>query len=139
MHPALLTTTGIADAGLAPGPDRRRCPREPVAGTLWLIDTHTSVIVRGVCLDRSELGVRLRVPLGYGIGAEQQYELSSHLPGQSTPPGFGLTISRRATVIWSRVLPDQDGLEIGLELVSRRLARVAAGVPGELRWPAARV
>lgn len=125
MRPCTLPQSQLGDAG--PAPDRRRSPREPAVGNLWLIDNHTSTILRGRCVDVSQHGIRMRVPVGYGVQPGQQYELCSHLPGQSAPPGLGLSISRRASVVWTRVLTDHEegDIEIGLELAPRRLAQVS--------------
>ena len=96
MHSRLTTTAAPAHH---PSHDRRMEPREPTIGCLWMIGNHSSNILRCRCVDISRKGMRLRVPLGYGIQEGQRYELTSHLPGQSAPPGLGLMFNRRAQVI----------------------------------------
>ena len=122
--------TSASTAG-PPVRERRREPREPVVGNLWMIDSHTSTVLRCRCLDSSPHGMRLAVPLGYGVRAGQQYELTSHLPGQSAPPGFGLMVTRRATVVWTRIVPadDEYTVELGVQLSPRRTAVVGNGEP----------
>ncbi len=96
--------------------ERRAAPREPVAGTLWLIDHFGSTVLQCQCVEASEGGMRLRVPLGYGIAEGQRYELRSHLPGRKPVDGFGVIGSRWATVIRTqlRLGDDEDHLDVGV-------------------------
>lgn len=98
--------------------ERRTELREPVIGCLWMIDSLTSTILRCRCVDVSPGGMRLRVPVGYGIREGQRYELTSHLPGQSSPPGLGLMVSRRAEVVRTQIVSVEDdyGLDVGVAL-----------------------
>ncbi len=75
--------------------------------------------------------LRLRVPLGYGVQAGQRYELTSHLPGQSSPPGFGLTVSRRAEVVRTKIVSaaDEYDVDVGVHLAPTRTAKVNGGEP----------
>jgi hypothetical protein len=75
--------------------------------------------------------MRLRVPAGYGVREGQQYELSSHLPGQSSPPGLGLMVSRRAEVVRTQIVPSEDeyDVEVGVALASSKTAVVGSGDP----------
>jgi len=109
--------------------NRRDGKREAVIGALWMIDNHTSTVFRCRCVDVSTHGMRLRVPMGYGVREGQSYELTSHLPGQSSPPGLGLMVSRRAQVVRTRVVPDEDeyDIEVGVKLSKSRTARVNNG------------
>lgn len=100
--------------------DRRREPREPISGTLWLIDNQNSRIIRCQCSDASPNGMRLRLPAGYGVQVGARYQLSSQLPGQSAPPGLNLVLSRGATVVRANVLADCDAIDVGVALASRR-------------------
>ena len=111
--------------------ERRTESREPVIGNLWMVDNHTSTVLRCRCLDVSTSGMRLRVPAGYGIRGGQSYELTSHLPGQSAPPGFGLMVSRRANVVRTRIVPADDDfdVEVGVRLAPSRTAVVGNGQP----------
>ena len=100
--------------------DRRAESREPIGGNLWLIDNHNARMIRCRCQDSSPGGMHLRVPAGYGVRVGRHYELSSHLPGQSAPPGCSLILSRRATVVRADVVPDSDEIDVGVTLESRR-------------------
>jgi len=112
-----------------PAGERRAEPREPVIGFLWIIDNHSSTILRCRCIDVSPKGMRLRVPLGYGVREGQHYELTSHLPGQSSPPGLGLMVSRRAQVVRTQIVPadDEYDVDIGVALAPSRAAIVGIG------------
>ncbi len=117
-----------------PGPqigERRSEYREAVTGNLWMIDGHSSTIFRCLCVDVSASGMRLRVPLGYGVRAGQRYELTSHLPGQSAPPGLGLMVSRRAEVVRTKIVPGDDeyDVDVGVHLAPSRTALVNNGDP----------
>ena len=111
--------------------ERRNEAREPVVGNLWMIDNHTSTVLRCRCLDVSSHGMRLRVPLGYGIHEGQHYELTSHLPGQSAPPGLGLMVSRRAEVVRTEIVSadDEYGVDVGVVLAPNRVSRLNHGQP----------
>jgi hypothetical protein len=100
------------------GRDRRHQPRDAVIGTLWLIDNVCSSVIRCNCVDVSGDGMRLSAPDGAPVQIGRNYELCSHLPGQSPPPGLGLIISRHATVVW--VSENGHGLEFGVTLDSAR-------------------
>jgi hypothetical protein len=111
--------------------ERRGESRESVIGNLWMIDNQTSTVLRCRCIDVSSHGMRLRVPLGYGIHDGQRYELTSHLPGQSSPPGLGLMVSRRAEVVRTQIVPSDDeyDVEIGVVLAPNRVSRLNRGEP----------
>ena len=98
--------------------ERRGNPRQSVSCLLWMIDHDGSTVLRCRCLDRSEEGMRLRVPLGYGVAEGQRYELRSHLPGDAAAPGFGIVGTRWATVVRTHILldADRDYLDIGVVL-----------------------
>ena len=117
-----------------PGPppgERRAESREPVTGNLWMIEGHSSTVFRCRCVDMSSSGMRLRVPAGYGVRAGQHYELTSHLPGQSAPPGLGLIVSRRAEIIRTRILPGNDeyDVDVGVQLAPSRTATIGNADP----------
>lgn len=111
--------------------ERRAERREPIVGNLWMIDSHGRTVLRCLCVDASAGGMRLRVPLGYGVQAGQRYELTSHLPGQSSPPGFGLTVSRRAEVVRTKIVAadDEYDVDVGVHLAPTRTASVNGGEP----------
>lgn len=113
----------------APVTERRHEQREAVIGCLWMIDSHTSTVLRCHCVDVSSSGMRLRVPLGYGVREGQRYELTSHLPGQSLPPGLGLMVSRRAEVVRTEIVSadDEYDVEVGVRLSPARTAFVGKG------------
>ena len=94
--PAPVTKTGSADASCIL--EHRFEPRQTVACDLWMIDHHGSTVLRCRCLEVSPNGMRLRVPLGYGVAEGQRYELRSHLPGSRSTATLGLIGSRWATV-----------------------------------------
>jgi hypothetical protein len=110
-------------------PERRAELREPVIGCLWMIDSVTSTVLRCRCVDASPGGMRLRVPVGYGIREGQRYELTSHLPGQSSPPGLGLMVSRRAEVVRTQIVSVEDdyGLDVGVTLAPAHEAHAETG------------
>ncbi len=111
--------------------NRRDDLREAVIGALWMIDNQTSTVFRCRCVDVSTNGMRLLVPVGYGVREGQRYELTSHLPGQSAPPGLGLMVSRRAEVVRTRIIPNEAeyDIEIGVRLSDSRTAIVNNGDP----------
>lgn len=103
----------------APGIIERRFEnREAVKCDLWMIDHHGSTVLRCHCMEVSANGMRLRVPLGYGVAEGQRYELRSHLPGSRPGPALGLVGSRWATVVRTRVCLEEheDHLDIGVVL-----------------------
>jgi hypothetical protein len=106
-------------AALAQTPERRAEPRQQVFGSLWMVDHDGSTVLRCVCVEASRTGLRLRVPLGYGVAEGQRYELRSHLPGACPlAEGFDLTGSRWATVVRAqfRVADNHDYLDVGVAL-----------------------
>jgi hypothetical protein len=115
--PSLSTATA-----LIPEPnfarERRYEARRPVSCELWMIDHCGSTVLRCQCLEVSKNGMRLRVPLGYGVAEGQRYELRSHLPGTPTRTSLGLVGSRWATVIRTQLCLDdnEDHLDIGVVL-----------------------
>ena len=121
-----------ATATLAPPPtlERRWETRERVDCDLWMIDHHGSTVLRCRCLDSSPNGMRLYVPLGYGVAEGQRYELRSHLPGARGDVTLGLVGSRWATVVRTSVCVDGigDHLEVGviLDSVETPSARVVS-------------
>jgi hypothetical protein len=116
------------DAGIlgrtptAPGPStmpERRCEvRRPLSCDLWMIDHYGSTVLRCHCEDVSKNGMRLRVPLGYGVAEGQRYELRSHLPGMTPKTAWGFVGTRWATVVRTQVYLDQneDYLDVGVVL-----------------------
>lgn len=99
--------------------ERRSETRQPMVCDLWMIDHHGSTVLRCRCVEVSENGMRLRVPLGYGVAEGQRYELRSHPPGAHTPTPLGLVGSRWATVVRTQMLlgeNNEDYLEVGVVL-----------------------
>ena len=98
--------------------ERRFEARRPVSADLWMIDHHGSTVLRCQCLEVSKNGMRLRVPLGYGVAEGQRYELRSHLPGTPQRASLGLVASRWATVVRTQVCldEDEDHLDVGAVL-----------------------
>lgn len=100
------------------GRERRFETRRPVACELWMIDHCGSTVLRCRCLEVSKNGMRLRVPLGYGVAEGQRYELRSHMPGTPSRTSLGLVASRWATVVRTQLCLDEneDHLDVGVVL-----------------------
>jgi hypothetical protein len=83
-----------------------------------MIDHDGSTVLRCHCVEASPSGMRLRVPLGYGVAEGQRYELRSHLPGTRPIEEFGLIGCRWATVVRTRVQAggQEDHVEVGVSL-----------------------
>jgi hypothetical protein len=83
-----------------------------------MVDHYGSTVLRCRCLDVSKNGMRLRVPLGYGVAEGQRYELRSHLPGASPVTSLGLVGSRWATVVRTQLYlgDNEDHLDVGVVL-----------------------
>lgn len=115
-HPAILPDTSAL--GTECVDERRYEPRQPITCDLWMIDHYGSTVLRCRCLETSNNGMRLRVPLGYGIAEGQRYELRSHLPGSRPSATLGLVGSRWATVVRTqfRIEGGEDHLDVGVVL-----------------------
>lgn len=114
--PVSVPATGPANAGCIV--ERRFEPRQPVSCDLWMIDHFGSTVLRCRCVETSANGMRLRVPLGYGVADGQRYELRSHLPGTRAGATLGLVGSRWATVVRSKLHIEDaaDHLDVGVVL-----------------------
>ncbi len=117
----MSTTASLATAALESSPymdEKRFEPRRPVMCDLWMIDHYGSTVLRCRCLEVSQNGMRLRVPLGYGVAEGQRYELRSHLPGSHSRASLGLVGSRWATVVRTQLsLEGDDGhVDVGVVL-----------------------
>jgi hypothetical protein len=99
-------------------PERRFEPRRPVVCELWMIDHYGSTVLPCRCVEVSSNGMRLQVPLGYGVAEGQRYELRSHRPGSGSAMSLGLIGSRWATVIRTQLLleDNEDHLDVGVVL-----------------------
>lgn len=89
--------------------ERRFEPRRTVACDLWLIDHQGQTILRCRCVETSRNGLRVRVPLGYGVAEGQRYELRSHLPGAPRAASLGVVGSRWGTVVRTQLCLDGEG------------------------------
>ncbi|MEW6253411.1 MAG: hypothetical protein AB1716_22440 [Planctomycetota bacterium] len=98
--------------------ERRAEARRPILCDLWMIDHYGDTVLRCQCLEVSKNGMRLRVPLGYGVAEGQRYELRSHLPGSRCSDSLGLTGSRWATIVRTQLCVDgqDDHLDVGAVL-----------------------
>ena len=116
--PALASSLTATAADSRCVAERRFEARQPVACDLWMIDHHGSTVLRCNCVEASDNGMRLRVPLGYGVAEGQRYELRSHLPGTPPTTTLGLVGSRWATVVRTQLLlnENEDHLDIGVVL-----------------------
>lgn len=99
----------------ADGTERRVAERVPVEGCLWLVDRAANRTIRCNYFDASQSGMRLRIPVGYGVTRGQHLELHVQ-PPQHESPAFGLPTSRPATVVRTRIVPDQPigEMELGV-------------------------
>jgi hypothetical protein len=114
---------GMSESPKAPVPllvERRSEPREAALADLWMVTPQDATVLRCRCVDRSGSGMRLRVPLGYGVHEGQRYELCSHPPGSQTAPALGLRVCRDATVMWTKIVlhGDEHHLDVGVRLES---------------------
>ncbi len=119
FEPATVGPTPAAGAPTATrAAERRFEPRTPTSCHLWMIDHHGSTILRCRCTEVSDNGMRLRVPLGYGVAEGQRYELRSHLPGNARGNEFGVVGSRWATIVRTELQLDasDDHLDVGVVL-----------------------
>lgn len=98
--------------------ERRTESREDLHCDLWMIDHHGCTVLRCQVLDVAPNGIRLKVPLGYGVAEGQRYELRSHMPGARNGPSLGIIGSRWGTVVRTRLVigDGDDFLEAGLVL-----------------------
>jgi hypothetical protein len=118
IAPGIASAKAIPPPDIAVDVDRRLEPRQVITCDLWMIDHHGSTVLRCRCLEASHTGMRLRVPLGYGVAEGQRYELRSHLPGTPCSVTLGLVGSRWATVVRTQLcLGDQeDHVDVGVVL-----------------------
>jgi hypothetical protein len=116
VQTALHATPTLPD--VQPMQERRFEPRRPTVCDLWMIDHYGSTVLRCHCAEASKNGMRLRVPLGYGVAEGQRYELRSHLPGSVSTTSLGLVGSRWATVVRTQVNLGDGGdyLDVGVVL-----------------------
>lgn len=82
-----------------------------------MIDHEGSTVLRCHCLESSARGMRLRVPLGYGVRIGQRYELRSLLPGERPAPGVGVIGSAWVTIAHARILVDEDEEHMDVDAV----------------------
>ncbi|MBN2446548.1 MAG: PilZ domain-containing protein [Phycisphaerae bacterium] len=116
----MLTTTESLSTAARPVPttNRRLEAREELRCDLWMVDHNGATVLRCRCVDASEHGMRLRVPLGYGVAEGQRYELRSHLPGSTANSSLGLAAQRWATVVRTQIHlgGGDDHLDVGVVL-----------------------
>jgi hypothetical protein len=72
------------------------------------MDLDRATVLRCRCLESSPIGMRLRVPLGYGIAVGQRYELRSHLPEERPSPDVAVIGSAWITIAHARILLTED-------------------------------
>lgn len=115
---AILASPPASATEMPAALERRFESRRSTACDLWMIDHYGSTVLRCQCVESSKNGMRLRVPLGYGVAEGQRYELRSHLPGTPATSTLGLIGSRWATVVRTQLLlgGQDDHLEIGVVL-----------------------
>lgn len=116
--PQMFNARSLETAAARPMAERRTELRSPVDARIWLIDNRSNVVLRTDCVDASDSGLRLRLPIGFGIVKGRTYQLCSHMPGQSAPPGLGLSVSRPGKIVRTRFVRNQgeDMLELGIRL-----------------------
>jgi hypothetical protein len=110
--PAALRRAAAPDEGS----ERRARARTSVFADLWMIDHGGDTVLRCHALETSEVGMRLRVPVGYGVAEGQRYELTSHPPGEPRGVSLGFTKSRWVRVVRTklRVHDGEDHLDVGV-------------------------
>ncbi len=125
LSEAALLTPAVLDAG---GRERRSEGRTAVDCTLWLVDHAGHTILPCAALDASDNGMRLRVPIGYGIGEGQQYELRAQPSGHPPPGASGLCGRRWATIVRTKLHMDHSNahIEVGVRLGSRQTLELLA-------------
>jgi len=67
LETASVGSSPVTSPVVPPVYERRCEPRDLVDCDLWMIDHHGSTVLRCRCVEASPSGMRLRVPLGYGI------------------------------------------------------------------------
>lgn len=119
------TTSGVGTSPVTI--DRRLEPRTPTHADLWMIDHQGATILRCQCEDVSANGMRLRVPLGYGVAEGQRYEIRSNMGDYAQLFGVDQMRRRWATVVRARVHFGhiEDHLEIGVVLDSSEDAEIS--------------
>ena len=130
-HPTAAVIAGDTAILEAPlGLERRSEPRRPLTCDLWMVDHYGSTVLRCHCLDVSKSGMRLRVPLGYGVAEGQRYELRSHFPGVTAGTSLGLVSSRWATVVRTQFCLGDNGdyVDVGvvLDVVEPVVSRIGS-------------
>jgi hypothetical protein len=114
----LAPAGAVAATDAAVALERRTESRQTVACDLWMIDHQGATVLRCRCIEASRGGMRLRVPLGYGVAEGQRYELRSHLPGSQGSVTLGLVSSRWATVVRTHLClgEQEDHVDVGVVL-----------------------
>lgn len=111
--PTHLSQTSQNHADRMLGADTPRRAGEHV----WLVNHAGGTVLRCAVLEVSKAGMKLRVPVGYGVAEGQQYELSTGLPG--TYPNYGETPSRSwAGVLTTHCLEEPDAQHVDVEVVA---------------------
>jgi hypothetical protein len=130
LETASVGSSPVTSPVVPPVYERRCEPRDLVDCDLWMIDHHGSTVLRCRCVEASPSGMRLRVPLGYGVAEGQRYELRSHLPGARSTSPFGVIGSRWATVVRTRLCIEggEDHIDAGvvLDTAEASLTRVVS-------------
>ena len=114
--------------------------RSELACELWMLDHDGSTVLRCRCLESTSSGLRLRVPLGYGVGVGQRYEVRSHLPGQRPTAGASVIGSAWITIVHLRILLTEDADHLDVHAVRDPLEdvlRLSAQPPSPGESPAA--
>ena len=108
-----------ADSSIAS--DRRDAPRAELSGWIWLVDSVGRPVTRAEFSDVSATGMRLRVPLGFGLAEGQQYELHATPPSSGGDGAFGLTTRRWARIVRTRIHPETPNgeIEVGVAFNAR--------------------
>ncbi|MGE3180175.1 MAG: PilZ domain-containing protein [Phycisphaerae bacterium] len=109
--------------------ERRIAERIPVEGALWMLDKDANRIIRCNYFDASQSGMRLRIPVGYGVTRGQHVELHVQPPNYDSQ-AFGLPTSRPATIVRTRIVPDKviGEMELGVRfenVMSRKMNELA--------------
>lgn len=96
--------SGSSDAGGVAAQAPPRMQDAFSACELFVIDTRTGRLTRGLCASVGRERVRLTLPADAALEVGRHYEICSQRPGQGSPPGGVCCQSRGATLVRFDVL-----------------------------------
>ena len=107
-------TSAMKEVAPSAADERRAAHRATIDADLWLVEEGTRRVMRCRCVDASAEGMRLRVPVGFGLRPGQTYQLLSSPP----TAGSAQATSRQAHVVRTdfRFGEREDWLDVGVRL-----------------------